>query len=118
MDTDDFEQLPRSLQRQIDVVFDKARLLPQDPVSSGLVPPAAKKHLANDDGEIANYHSRQNSEEAGGFLLDDDAGGFLKDDETVLRPEYDHSPDDSLALSMVPAAVSRNLLYMLAYTEH
>lgn len=106
MDTDDFGQLPRSLQRQIDDAFNKARLLPSDPVSSGLVPPAAKKHLAHDDGEIANYHSRENSVEAGGFLLDDDAGGFLKDDDSVSNTGNDHSPDDSLALSMIPAAVS------------
>lgn len=104
----EYTELPRSLQRQIDAAFDKARMLPADPVETGLVPPAAKRRRIEeeDEGEQTNYHD-EDSDEGGGFLLDDDEqepGGF--EAPVVEKEEEDDMFPDTIGLSMIPAAVS------------
>jgi hypothetical protein len=104
---DDFDELPVWLQRQIDGAFDKARTLPPDPVSTGLVPAAAKKcRPGHDEGGLTNYHSdaEHRFSEGGGFLVEDEPGGFIPDE--IEAAEISESHTDSLGLSMIPTAVS------------
>lgn len=103
---DDFHALPQSLRRQIDAAFDEARQTLPDPVDSGLVPPAAKRRrlLARDDGEVANYHS-EDSDEGGGFLVDDEPVHTTEPDQRESH-ESKSSHADVIGLSMIPKAVS------------
>lgn len=113
----EFDQLPQSLQKQIDSAFDQAHKLLSDPVSSGLVPPAAKRRKIEDsnDGEQATYNDEPSlNEEEGGFLLDDDDNDSQSNQEEVisLQREKDQAPHpDSLALSLIPPAVSLWSIY-------
>lgn len=114
----DFDKLPKSLRLQIDSAFNHAHKLLSDPVSSGLVPPAAKRRRLNhDDGELANYVDEPIAEEeGGGFLVDDvdeDSGDIPRAD---IRGPHTPEPNihpDSLALSLIPTAVSHSDVHAL-----
>ena len=115
----EYTELPRSLQREIDAAFDKARQLPPDPVETGLVPPAAKRRrIEDDEGEQTNYHD-EDSDEGGGFLVDDEVpGGFepVEDEKTAPSPSVNDVPD-TIGLSMIPAAVSHPSHSLSTFSE-
>lgn len=107
---DDFDDLPAWLQRQIDGAFDEAHTLPPDPVTTGIIPAAAKKRRpGQDEDKLTNYHSDEELcfSGGGGFLVEDESGGFIPGESSATEILESHTHTDSLGLSMIPVAVSQ-----------